>query len=434
MPKFFTCPTGTVDILPQDHSFYTFIKKIIRHRFRQAGFGRITPPIFEEIGLFNRSLGSDSEILKKELYSFSDRQGREYALRPELTTSVVRSFIENEMYKKVLPIELYYIEPCFRFERPKKNTQREFWQFGAEILGESDPALDAQIIYIGHQILSDLQIFNNCELRINSIGNQIDQKRYMEALANFYAGKERSLSAESKEKLAQKKYFDLLDPKTEDEEILVQMAPKITDFLSEESKKFFDDTLEYLKIFNIDFTVDPTLFRLNNYYSHTIFEFKEKNIQNKILVGGRYDDLIEKMGGPQIGAVGFSAGLERIINIMKKNEIKVPNKDHLQIFLAATGNIAKKNALPILIKLREQGFHAVGVLGKSSMQTQLEKAQKFNVPYTLLMGDLEVKKKQIIVRDMKTGKQKWIDIEKIVDYMKNLFSSLDSTVDFLGHE
>lgn len=436
MAKYFKAPTGTVDFLPDYHDYFTFAKKVIRHRFRQSGFRRISPPMFEETEVFLRALGETNDITARELYSFKDRQDREYTLRPEITTGIVRSFIENEMYEEALPKELYYIEPCFRFERPNSRTKRQFWQVGAEILGESDPSIDAQIMYLGHRILKDLGLDEVCKLKINTIGSPADRKEFFEALANFYSGKERSLTPESQEKLAQKKYLELLNPKSEDEEILVQMAPKIIDFLSDESRQFFDDVQEYLNSFDIKYTIDFSLTRPLDYYTNTVFEFREKGTTNKVLVGGRYDGLIEKMGGPNLGGAGFSAGVDRIIDLMKTEGIEVPQKDTLQIFLAATGPVAKKHALPILIKLREHGYHAVGVLGRTSMQEQLERAQRFNVPYTLLMGDLEIKKKQLIVRNMETGKQEWIEQDKVLDHMDSLLGSqvsLDTTNDFLGH-
>ena len=438
MPKFFKAAPGTSDFLPDDHDFFTFVKKVIRHRFRQSGFRRFSPPIFEETKAFERALGISSEIIKRELYSFEDRHKRNYSLRPEITTGVIRSFIENRMYEEALPKELYYIERCYRFERPKKRTKREFWQFGCEILGESDPALDAQSIYLGHRILSDLQIRDCCELRINTIGSHEDRKKYFDALANFYSGKERSLTPETKEILEQKRYLDLLTPRSEDEEILIKMAPKIIEYLSPDSQKFFDETLSYLNSFGIEYTIDPTLIRPVEYYAHTTFEFCEKSSERqKILVGGRYDGLIEHMGGPNLGGTGFSAGIDRIIELMKSQGLDVPHKDDIQIFLAATGPVAKKHALPLLIRLREHGYHAVGVLGKTSITEQLDRAQKFKVPYTLLMGDLEVKKNQIIVRDMETGKSDTISIDQMLEHMDSLLGApviLDTTEDFLGHK
>ncbi len=392
--------------------------------------------MFEELGVFERSMGQKSDMLEKEVYTFEDRQGTHFALRPEVTTGIVRSFIQNEMNKGPLPEELYYIEPCFRFERPRPGRQRQFWQFGAEILGETDPSIDAQMIYLGHRILSDLKVRDVTKLRISTMGTLEDRRNYLEALANFYAGKERSLTPESREKVKQRRYLELLDAKSEDEEILAKMAPQMTEYLSTTSRKFFETTLSYLDAFDIEYEVDYFLTRPLAYYTHTIFEFKDRKTPNKILVGGRYDGLIETMGGPSMGGAGFSAGVERLINLMKREGQDVPHKDEIQVFLAATGNEAKRHALPILVQLREHGFHAVGVLGKTSITEQLKRASEFNVPYTILMGDIEVQKKQVIIRNMKTGKQEWIKSDKILETMEKLFKgeSRDTTEDFLGHK
>lgn len=422
MSRKFKAPAGTCDILPDEHDYFTFVKKVVRHRFRQAGFRRVETPIFEETAAFERALGTDSEIIKREMYSFADPRGRDFSLRPEMTTGVVRSFLEHDMADSALPAELYYIGRCFRFERPQSRTKREFWQCGCEVLGETDPAIDAQVIYLGHRILADLKIRDACELKINTFGSPTDREAYIAALENFYSGKERSLTPEGRERVEQKKYFLLLtDPRSEDEKVLADMAPKITEFLSPESQEIFDQTLAYLNTFGIEYSIDPTLVRPLNYYSHTVFEFRVKESRQKILVGGRYDGLLQKMGAAkQLGGCGFSAGMERIMQLMQEEGVQVPKKDELQIFVAATGPIAKKHALPVLIKLREHGFHAVGVLGKTSMEEQLTRAQKFNVPYTILMGDLEVKKNQVIVRNMDSGKSETIDADKVVEHMQNL--------------
>ena len=185
--------------------------------------------------------------------------------------------------------------------------------------------------------------------------------------------------------------------------------------------EFFDQTLSYLNSFGIEYTIDPSLVRPLEYYSHTVFEFREKGMRNKIMVGGRYDGLIKKMGGPDMGGCGFAAGMERVVDLMKRNDVDVPRKDTVEVFVAATGLIAKKHALPVLVKLREEGFNSVGVLGKTSMEEQLNRAAKFKVPYTILMGDLEIKKGQLLIRDMKRGKSRTINAEDVVEEIKKLF-------------
>lgn len=424
-PKKFKAPTGTADILPDDHDYFSYLKKVVRHRFRQCGFRRIETPIFEETAAFERALGTDSEIIKREMYSFADPRGRDFSLRPEMTTGVVRSFVERGLEEEALPAELYYFGRCFRFERPQSRTQREFWQFGCEVLGESDPAIDAQVIYLGYRILADLQLIEHCELKVNTFGTPEDRERYIAALENFYTGKERSLTPEGKERLIQKKYLHLItDPRSEDEAVLAEMAPKITEFLSTESQEFFDQTLSYLNTFGIEYTIDPTLIRPLQYYSHTVFEFRIKDSRQKLLVGGRYDGLLKNMGASKsLGGCGLSGGMGRIMQFMRDLGIEVPHKDTLQIFVAATGPVAKKHALPVLVKLREHGFHAVGVHGKTSMENQLTRAQQFKVPYALLMGDLEVKKKEIIVRNMESGRSETIAVDNIIEHMVKLLGT-----------
>ncbi len=435
MKRTFKSPTGTEDFLPADHDYFTFVKKVMRHRFRQSGFRRISPPVFEEAALFEKSLGLSSEIVDKEMYHFEDRHGRTFALRPEVTTGVVRAFIEHKMADAPLPTELYYIEPCFRFERPKSRTKREFYQFGAEVIGESDPAIDAQIMYLGHQILRDLGISEGIDLHMNTIGNPDDQKEYFAALADYFNGKERSLSPEKREKLSQGKYLELLNPTTEDEEILVKMAPKMVDFLSTESRAFFNQTVEYLDSFGIAYHLDPGLIRPVEYYTQTTFEFRESGTRKKVLAGGRYDGLVKKMGGGNVGACGFAGGVERVIGLMKERGIEVPHKDYIDVFVAATGPVAKKNALPVLVQLREHGFHAVGVLGKTSMQEQLKRAQQFGVKWTVLMGDKEVENDEIIIRDMDRGKNEVVPRADVLAELDKRIGTdkLDTTTDFLGH-
>ena len=328
----FAAASGLDDVFPEDHAFFTFIKKVVRHRFRQAGFRRFSPPVFEETDLYERSLGKECDIFSRELYSFIDRQGRSYSLRPEITTSLVRAFIQHELDKGPLPVEWYYIEHCFRYERPTSRTKRQFWQFGAEILGESDSAIDAQIIFLGHQILQDLGLRPHSELKINTLGSPEDRQNFFEALENFYRGKERYLQPSSQEKLEQRRYLELLNPLDEDEKVLADMAPKLENYLGASAVESMEELTKYLDTFDIEYVVDPRLVRSLNYYNGLIFEFHAQNTAEKLLVGGRYDGLMERLGGKDLGGCGFAAGLERIMARMKKHHKAVPQKDELQVF------------------------------------------------------------------------------------------------------
>lgn len=422
MPKYFKSPIGTVDFLPDDYEYFSFIEEKVQNKFHKCGYHRISTPAFEELECFERSFGKSASIIQKELYTFEDKLGRTLALRPDVTTGIVRSYVENKIYEGNMPWEVYYIENCFRFERVKSTTKRSFRQFGTEVLGVTDPAMDAQMILLSSQLLEKLKIRKHCELKVNNIGTPEDRQKYFEALENFYIGKERSLSAESQEKLKQKNLIELLKPKTEDEIILADMAPKITEFLSPKSQKFFEETLEYLDILKVKYTIDKNLFRPFKYYAYTVFEFFEKDTSNKILAGGRYDGLPKTMGCPtDIGGCGFSAGIERMIELMRRNEIILSKKSNIHVFVAATGPIGKKSALPLLTDIRNRGYNAVGNLGKTSIENILKRAQKAKAPLALLLGDHEVRTGTILVRNLETGKKKEIKMENVFDYLKEFF-------------
>jgi len=408
-------PKGVHDILPDDHEYHTFIKKVVRHRLRQAGFRRITTPIFEFTELFQRGIGSDTDIVQKEMYIFQDRKGRSLTLKPEGTAGVCRAYIQNGMMNLPQPVQLYYIEPHFRYDRPQKGRYRQFWQFGFEIIGESDPALDAQIIYLANLINKDLGIANLFSIQLNSIGTPESRKEYIRVLTDFYFDKERSLCEQCKIRLKTNP-LRLLDCKEESCRILANLAPKITDYLDAESKEFHEDLKEYLTELEIKFVENPSLVRGLDYYTKTVFEFWDKTdgAQNAIGGGGRYDGLIELLGGPKTPSVGYAAGIERIIANMKREKIRVPHKDVIHIFVAQLGKEAKKKCLSIIANLREAGVKTMGALGKDSIKTQLRLADKFGAPYTIIVGLTEVREEVVIIRDMKVGTQKTVPMKDVV--------------------
>ena len=419
----FQRPKGVHDILPVDHEFFTFIKKVVRHRARQSGFRRISTPVFEFTQVFTRAIGSDTDIVSKEMYTFQDRKGRSLTLKPEGTAGVVRSYIQNNMQVLPQPVELYYIEPHFRYDRPQKGRFRQFWQYGFEIIGESDPALDAQLIMLAKTILDDLGVGDLFNLNVNSIGcmNNECRPRYIEDLKNFYFGKERSLCGECRARV-EKNPLRLLDCKEEDCKILAGLAPKLKGYLCPECAEFHSQLLEFLKELKIEYQENSSLVRGLDYYTKTVFEFcdREAGAQNSVLGGGRYDGLVELMGGLPTPAIGFAAGIERIVDIMKKEKIRVPAKDDIHVFVAQLGHEAKKKCLTLISKLRENGIKTVGALGKGAIKSQLNLANRFQVPYTLIMGITEVRDETVIIRDMKRGSQKIVAYDKAIDELKQL--------------
>lgn len=417
----FQLPKGVHDILPRDHEYYTYIKKCLRHRARQAGFRRISTPMFEYTEVFKRSIGESSDIVSKEMYTFQDRKERSLTLKPEGTAAVCRSYIENGMNQWPQPVLLYYFEPHFRYDKPQKGRYRQFWQFGFEIIGEKDAALDAQLIQLANKINDDLGVSALFELQLNNIGTPESRKKYIQALQDYYVGKERSLCENCKIRLNANP-LRLLDCKEEDCQILAQLAPAMNQHLEKESLEFHEELKGYLDEIGIKYTENPKLMRGLDYYTQTVFEFwdKEEGAQNAIGGGGRYDGLIELMGGQATAAVGYAAGVERLIANMKREKIRVPSKDDLHVFVAQLGNEAKRKCLPLIEDLREAGIKTMGALGKGSINVQLRIANKFQVMYTVLIGITEVREGTAIIRNMEKGTQETVKMEKVVGKLVKL--------------
>lgn len=407
---------GVHDVLPADHEYHTFIKKVVRHRCRQAGFKRISTPVFEFTDVFTRSIGLSSDIVSKEMYTFEDKKGRSLTLRPENTAGVVRAYIQNGMQNLPQPVELYYFDQFFRYDRPQKGRYRQFWQFGLEVIGESDPAIDAQVIYIAYKILEDLGIAQLFTLQLNSIGCPDCRQKYVQVLKDFYYGKERSLCHNCRERLEQNP-LRLLDCKEEDCQILAQIAPVMSDYICGDCKDYHNDVKEFLNEMGIEFTENTALVRGLDYYTKTVFEFWDRTdgAQNAIGGGGRYDGLVELMGGQSTPAFGFAAGVERIIANMKREKIKVPQKDDLHVFVAQLGREAKKKCLPLITDLRDAGVKTMGALGKGSIKAQMRLADKFQVSYTVIIGLTEVREGSAIIRDMKVGSQKSVPFDEVTE-------------------
>lgn len=418
----FTTPKGTHDILPEQHKYVTLIKKIVRHRCRQHGMRRISTPIFEDVDVFARTVGADSDIISKEMYVFDDKKGRTFALRPENTAGVMRSYLEHGMGSLPQPVSFYYFEPFFRYDKPQKGRYRQFHQYGVEIIGESDPALDAQCIKLMDVINHDLRIHEGLSLQINTIGCPKCRPEYIEQLKNYYFGKDRSMCSDC---IARQHTnpLRLLDCKQEDCHILASLAPRMSTYLCEECKTYHATLKEYLDELGLQYTENEFLVRGLDYYTKTVFEYwdEKTGAQNAIGGGGRYDGLAEILGSSvHVPAVGFAAGVERMIERIKEQNVYVPDKDKVHVFVAQLGPEAKKKSLSLLYQLRDRGIKATGALGKASMKSQLRLADKFEADYCLILGQMEVLENTIILRDMKAGKQEIIPFAKTIDKLVKL--------------
>lgn len=422
-------PKGTHDVLPEDHQYMTYIKKAVRHRARQAGFKRIDPPMFEDRAIFERGIGEHTDIVEKELFTVIGKRNeegaeREYALRPEFTAGICRAYIEHGMQQLPQPVLLYAIGQCFRYDRPQKGRYRQFHQFDFETIGIKDPSLDAQLIEVLVKIFQDLKIGDRLKLQINNIGLPESRGKFLEGLKEYFTGKERHLPELDRKRL-QTNPLRLLDSKEEDTQILLKSAPKLDQFLDDDSKQYHATLLEYLTELGIEYVENPGLVRGLDYYTQTVFEFWDANLgaQNAVGGGGRYDALIELLGGHSTPGIGFAVGMERIIWHMKEAGVTVPNKDQVDVFVAQLGPEAKKTCLKLISELRERGVHTVGALGEASLKSQMRLADKFESKYTLLIGKMEVLKKKLILRDMKAGKQKEIAMDGAIDSIIKLIGT-----------
>lgn len=433
-------PKGVHDVLPADQQYMTYIKKAVRHRARQAGYKRIEPPMFEERGLFERGIGEHTDIVEKELFSVGRKGAEEtdgYALRPEFTAGICRAYLEHGMHELPQPVELYAIGSCFRYDRPQKGRYRQFHQFDMEVIGLSDPSIDAQLIHMITKIFHDLKILNRLSLQINNIGSSDDRSAFVQALREYFTGKERHLPDVDRARLASNP-LRLLDSKEEDTQILVRMAPTLDQFISPDSRSYHETLLQYLTDLGVEFTPNTGLVRGLDYYNQTVFEFWDSSTgaQNAVGGGGRYDRLIEQLGGKPTPGVGFAAGIERVQWHMEQAGVEAPNKDQVDVFVAQLGPEAKRKCLPLVSALRDLGIHTVGALGEASLKSQMRLADRFQAKYCLLLGQMEVKEGTIILRDMAAGKQKQIPFEKAIPEVMKMIgdSKLDtySITDHLG--
>jgi len=412
-------PKGTHDLLPEDQRYYTYIKKAVRHRARQAGYQRIDTPVFENRAIFERGIGEHTDIVEKELFTVSgkntDDDSVEFALRPEFTAGICRAYVEHGMQQLPQPVQLYAMGPLFRYDRPQKGRYREFRQFNFEIIGLQDASLDAQLILLLTQILRDLKIHDRLTLQLNNIGTKENRKAFVAALKDHFIGKERNLPALDQERLRTNP-IRLLDSKEVDTQILLKTAPRMDQFLDKESQEYHETVMEFLTELEIPFVQNQNLVRGLDYYTQTVFEFWDQSsgAQNAVGGGGRYDGLIELLGGKPTPGVGAACGVERIMWHMKEAGVEAPHKDQVDVFVAQLGPEAKKKCLKLINDLRNLGIHTVGALGEASLKSQMRLADKFQSRYTVLLGQMEVKEGTAIIKDMAAGKQKGYKFEMII--------------------
>ncbi|MCX7779150.1 MAG: histidine--tRNA ligase [Patescibacteria group bacterium] len=414
---------GMKDILPEEQKYWDYLLEKLEKLSKIYGFEKIETPILEETTLFQRSIGLTTDIVEKEMFSFIDKGGRSIALRPEGTAGVARAYLEHGLSNLPQPVKLFYFGPMFRYEKPQEGRQREFHQFGLEVFGASHHIVEAQILLLSWNFFREIKL--ETELQINSLGCLECRKEYQKRLFEFFRYKRKLLCSICQIRLEKNplRIFDCKEKKCQE---ITSQLPHLIDSLCENCKNHFIKVLEYLDELEIPYNLNPYLVRGLDYYTKTVFEFwpqrvdlsQEERAKLALAAGGRYDGLIKLLGGKETPACGIAFGLERIIEEMKIQNLHLPKEKKPQIFLAQIGETAKKKSLRIFERLRQEGFLVKEALAKDSLKAQLEMANKLGVKLALIFGQEEVVHKTIIIRNMQTGVQEIVDLEKIIMEIK----------------
>lgn len=413
---------GMHDILPKDQKYFEHVKFTALKHFRINGYERIDVPTLEKEALFHKGTGADTDIVQKEMFIVPPKEGEggSLAMRPEATPGVARAYVEHGMLNLPQPVMLYYLGPMFRRESPQKGRFREFWQFGAEVMGTTNPSSDTQVIKMGWDIVEDCGI-NNPKLSINSIGCKSDRETIKEVLTLYYEKKKGNLCSDCKVRLKSNP-FRILDCKEKSCQEINADAPQIIDQLCNNCRNDLKKVLEFLDELKIPYDMDPGLVRGLDYYTKTVFEITvagDVSRQNTLIGGGRYDHLIELYGGKETGAVGWAAGVERIVKTLKEQKAEIEDPYKPQVFLAQLGEPAKKKSFSLLSDLQKEGIGVRAALSKDSLRSQLRLANKFEVRLTLILGQKELQDKTIIIRDMEEGIQEIVKQKEALEYIKN---------------
>lgn len=408
---------GTQDILPDNIYKWNHVESVIKELCALYGYSEIRTPMFEDTKLFLRGIGDTTDVVAKEMYTFEDRGGRSITLRPENTAAVVRSYLEHKLYGDQQVHKLFYIGSMFRYDRPQAGRYREFHQFGVEVLGASSPAADAEVINLAYTLFKTLGL-KELELHINSIGDYKCRPIYRQKLIEFFEEKEDQLCDDCQARL-HKNPLRILDCKEDSCRRASAGAPKITDYLCDECKKKFEAVKRYLAALEIPYSVDSRLVRGLDYYTNTAFEIQYPPLgaQSAICGGGRYDGLVEDVGGPSTPGIGFAVGLERLLLALEMQKLIPEPANRKKVYIVTLGEDAIVEGIKIQQHLRDKGVIAEIDLQDRSIKGQMKQAGKNNAEYTVIIGANEMEKKEAAVKNMENGKQQDIPFLKVSDFI-----------------
>lgn len=408
-------PRGTKDLLPLESYKWQYLEKTFKETCKDFGYHEIRTPIFEHTELFERGVGETTDVVQKEMYTFLDKGERSVTLKPEGTSSVVRSFVENKIYTESQPTKVYYVTPCFRYERPEAGRLRQFHQFGVEAFGSEEASLDVEVMSIVSIFFNKLGL-KNIDLHINSIGCPKCRKEYDKKLREYLSSKVDELCVTCNSRY-ETNPMRILDCKVESCKEKTKDAPLMIDNLCDECETHFEKVKEYLGLADVKYIVDPKIVRGLDYYTKTAFEFISNDIgsQGTVSGGGRYDGLVSELGGPSTPSVGFGMGIERLLLTLENNNIEIPKEDNIDLFIVSIGDEADKLAFKLLSKLRANGISADKDYLSRGIKPQFKYANKLNAKYTVVIGDNEIEKNIVSLKDMESGEQKEVSIDNLID-------------------
>ncbi|MEK9151533.1 MAG: histidine--tRNA ligase [Patescibacteria group bacterium] len=415
---------GMRDILPDEQPYWERVRRALTHASQEYGFRRIDLPTVEFAHLFLRTVGEGTDIMDKEIYLFNTRGGDRVALRPEMTAGLCRAYIEHGMGVLPKPVKLFSMGPVFRYDRPQEGRYREHWQANFDMFGENDPILDAQTIQLAHRIVQQLGL-KNIEFQVNSIGTPESRRDYEKALVRYLEAQKNKLCQNCRERLMTNP-MRVIDCKEDKCIQLTAHAPQSLDYLDQESRDHFKHLLEYLDELELPYTINTRLVRGLDYYTRTVFEIRSTDTEGKqysLGGGGRYDRLIESLGGEQTPAIGFALGLDRIVIEMKRTQVKPYQEPKPRVFLAQLGDMAKKKSLKLFSELEKNGILIAESFGRGSLKSQMRVANRLGAEVTIIIGQKEALDDTAIVKDMISGTQETVTHERLMDAVKKILKT-----------
>ncbi len=411
---------GTHDILPEEMFKWYHIEDTVRQLCNRFGFEEIRIPVFEYTDLFARGVGDTTDVVQKEMYTFEDKGGRRMTLRPEGTAGVVRSVLEHSLLTGVLPLKLFYLITCYRNENPQAGRYREFHQFGTEVFGSSDPKMDAEVISLAVSLIRAVGL-KHFSVHLNSIGCPTCRNRYNEALKEFLRERKDALCHTCQDRL-ERNPMRVLDCKSPECQKLVEGAPVLKDFLCEECHDHFESLQETLRTMGIDFVLNDKIVRGLDYYTKTVFEIKSEHLgaQSTICGGGRYDGLVEQLGGKPTPGIGFAAGLERLLMCIEAEQAFLPQPQRPQLFVAYLGESANQFASKLVCQLRGEGISCQRDYMGRSLKAQMKYADKLSVEFTMVLGDDELESGQASLRRMVDGQEFSVRLDAVAENLRQI--------------